>query len=67
MLLSIKVNDKIVTDYVDDKKTNTAGYVAFQQHNQGSVVQYRKVVVKPLPQTEKAAWAIARKDVRKLK
>ncbi|MEO8428520.1 MAG: DUF1080 domain-containing protein [Verrucomicrobiota bacterium] len=63
----IKVNDKIVTDYVDDKKTYISGHLALQQHNQGSVVQYRNVVVKPLPEDEKAALAIARKDIPELK
>jgi hypothetical protein len=63
----IKVNDKIVTDYVDDKKTYTSGHLALQQHNQGSVVQYRNVMVKPLPEDEKAAWATARKDVPEVK
>lgn len=59
----IKVNDRIVTDFVDAKNTFTAGHLAFQQHNPGSEVQFRNVMVKPLPADENAAWAIATKDV----
>jgi hypothetical protein len=59
----IKVNDRIVTDFVDTKNTFTSGHLAFQQHNEGSIVQYRNVVVKRLPNDEKAAWAAAKKDM----
>jgi hypothetical protein len=62
----IKVNDKIVVDYVDAKNTFRAGHLALQQHNEGSVVMYRQVQVKPLPGDEQAAWAIARKDMPEL-
>ena len=62
----IKVNDKIVTDYVDKNDTYTSGHLAFQQHNEGSVVEYRNVMVKRLPSDEKAAWAEAKKDVPEL-
>ena len=44
----IKVNDKIVTDFVDTKNTYTKGYLALQQHNQGSVVEYRNLMMRPL-------------------
>lgn len=44
----IKVNDKVVTDYVDAKNTYTKGYLALQQHNQGSVVEYRNLMMRPL-------------------
>ncbi|MEO6034626.1 MAG: DUF1080 domain-containing protein [Verrucomicrobiota bacterium] len=63
----IKVNDKIVTDFVDENHTMTSGHLAFQQHNQGSEVQYRNVMVKRLPSDEKAAWKEAKKDVPELK
>jgi len=46
----IKVNGKIVTDYVDAKNTHVKGYLALQQHNQGSVVQFRNLMMRPLPQ-----------------
>jgi len=45
----IKVNDKVVTDYVDEKNTHTKGYCALQQHNKGSVVQFRNLMFKSLP------------------
>jgi hypothetical protein len=44
----IKVNDKVVVDYVDQKNTYTKGYLALQQHNPGSVVQYRNLMMRPL-------------------
>lgn len=59
----VKINDKIVTDYVDDKNTYTSGHLAFQQHNQGSEVRYRNVMVKRLSNDEKAASAEAKKDM----
>jgi hypothetical protein len=45
----IKVNDKVVTDYTDEKNTYTKGYLALQQHNKGSVVQYRNLMFRALP------------------
>lgn len=62
----IKVNDKIVTDHVESKNTFTSGYLAFQQHDPGSVVQYRNVKVKRLPDDPKAALAEAKKDTPEL-
>ena len=44
----IQVNGKTVTDYVDTKNTYDKGYLALQQHNQGSVVQYRNLMMRPL-------------------
>jgi len=63
----IKVNDKIVTDYVDAKNTYTTGHLALQQHNDGSVVEFKDLMVKPLPADEAAALAEARKDVPDIK
>jgi hypothetical protein len=63
----IKVNDKIVTDFVDEKNTHRAGYLALQQHDPGSVVHYRNLMVKRLPADEKAALAEAEKDMAGLK
>jgi len=63
----IKVNDKIVTDFVDEKNTYVSGHLAFQQHNDGSVVMFRNPVVKRLPNDEQAAWAIARTDMPDIK
>jgi len=45
----IKVNGKTVVDFVDEKKTHMKGYFAFQQHDPGSKVQIKNVMVKPLP------------------
>src|SRR6266404_8758053 len=59
----IKVNDKIVTDHIDTKNTYTSGHLTFQQHNEGSVVEYRNVMVKRLPNDEKSAWTEAKKDI----
>ncbi|MGE5646039.1 MAG: DUF1080 domain-containing protein [Acidobacteriota bacterium] len=49
----IKVNDKTVVDYVDERNTYTEGYLALQQHNPGSVVQYRNLMMRPLPSEKK--------------
>jgi hypothetical protein len=40
----IKVNDKVVVDTTDDKYQK--GYIALQQHNKGSVVQYRNLMMR---------------------
>jgi hypothetical protein len=45
----IKVNDKVVVDHVDEKKTHMKGYLALQQHDPGSVVHYRNLMMKKLP------------------
>jgi len=42
----ITVNDKVVVDYIDLKNTYTKGYLALQQHNDGSVVQFRKLLMR---------------------
>jgi hypothetical protein len=39
------------------------GHLAFQQHNEGSVVEYHNVMVKRLPNDEKAAWTQVKKDM----
>ncbi len=44
----IRVNGKVVVDFVDPKNTYREGYIALQQHDPGSVVRYRKIMVKPL-------------------
>ena len=44
----IKVNDKVVVDYVDEKETHKQGFVALQQHHNGSVVRYKNLRVRPL-------------------
>jgi hypothetical protein len=44
----IQVNGKTVVDYVDEKNTYTKGYLALQQHNKGSVVEYKNLMMKVL-------------------
>ncbi len=44
----IKVNDKVVVDYVDEKNTYRKGYLALQQHDPGSVVRYRNLRMRHL-------------------
>jgi len=45
----IKINDKVVTDCTDPQNRYTKGYLALQQHNAGSVVQFRHLMMRPLP------------------
>ena len=45
----IKVNDRVVVDYVDEKNTYQEGYLALQQHNKGSVVEFRNLMMRILP------------------
>ena len=45
----IQVNDKTVVDYVDQNNTYKKGYLALQQHNKGSVVEYKDLMMKLLP------------------
>ena len=45
----IKVNDKVTVDYIEATNRYTKGYLALQQHNKGSVVQYRNLMFRPLP------------------
>jgi hypothetical protein len=44
----IRVNDEVVVDFVDENRTYTRGYLALQQHNLGSEVRYRNLMVRPL-------------------
>jgi hypothetical protein len=45
----IKVNGKVVVDYIDAKNTYQKGLLALQQHNKGSVVEFRNLMMRPLP------------------
>ncbi len=47
--IQIFVNDKKTVDFIDEKNTYTSGYLALQQHNAGSVVEYRNLMMKQLP------------------
>lgn len=44
----IEVNGKKTVDHTDEKNTFTTGYLALQQHNKGSVVMYKNLMMKPL-------------------
>ncbi len=48
----IKVNDKVVVNFIDPKNTHTKGHFAIQQHNDGSVITVRKIEVIELPATK---------------
>jgi hypothetical protein len=45
----IKVNGKTVVDYVDAQNRFQKGYLALQQHDPGSTVQYRNIMMRKLP------------------
>ncbi len=45
----IKVDGKTVVDFTDEKNTYAKGHFAFQQHDPGSKVQIKNVMVKELP------------------
>ncbi|MCC6589033.1 MAG: DUF1080 domain-containing protein [Bryobacterales bacterium] len=49
----IKVNGKTVVDFVDEKNTFVKGYLALQQHDPNSVVQYKNLMCKPLKPAKK--------------
>ncbi len=47
--IQIFVNDKKTVDFVDENNTYTSGFLALQQHNAGSVVEYKNLMMKMLP------------------
>jgi hypothetical protein len=49
----IKVNGKTTVDFIDKKNTYKKGHFALQQHDPGTVVQFRKIEVKELPASKK--------------
>lgn len=59
----VKINDRVVVDYIDAKNTYKSGYLALQQHNEGSVVMYKNVMVKPLSDDPAKAWKKAALDM----
>jgi hypothetical protein len=42
------VNDKVTVDYIDSKNTFMKGYLALQQHNKGSVVEFKNLAMRHL-------------------
>ncbi len=51
----IRVNGKVVVDFVDKNNTFQHGYLALQQHDPKSKVRYRKLMARPLAKENKAA------------
>ncbi len=47
--IQIFVNDKKTVDFTDEKNTFTDGYLALQQHNAGSVVEFKNLMMRHLP------------------
>lgn len=50
--IQIFVNDKMTVDFTDEKNTFTGGYLALQQHNAGSVVEFKNLTMRHLPAPE---------------
>ena len=44
----IKINSKTVVDYTDEKNTYARGYLALQQHDPDTIVQYKNLMVRKL-------------------
>jgi hypothetical protein len=47
--ITIRVNGIVVNDFIDKDRKHASGHVAFQQHNEGSVVHFKDVEVRELP------------------
>ena len=47
--IQVFVNDKQTVDFIDEKNTKTDGLFALQQHNAGSIVEFKNVMWKVLP------------------
>ena len=47
--IQIFVDGKKTVDFVDEKNTFTDGYLALQQHNRGSVVEFKNLSMRELP------------------
>ena len=45
----IKVNGKVTTDIVDPKNTYTKGFLALQQHDPGTLVYFKNLMYRKLP------------------
>lgn len=46
--IQIFVNDKQTVDFIDEKNTKTDGLLALQQHNAGSVVEFKNLMLREL-------------------
>ncbi len=47
--IQVFVNDKQTVDFIDEKNTKTDGLFALQQHNAGSIVEFKNLMYKTLP------------------
>jgi hypothetical protein len=45
----VKVNGKVTVDTIEKKNKYSKGYFALQQHNQGSVVWFKDLMMRPIP------------------
>jgi hypothetical protein len=50
----IKVNGKVITDFVDEKNTYRKGYLALQGHDPKSTTYYRNLMFRRLPSSGEA-------------
>ncbi|KAA3611457.1 MAG: DUF1080 domain-containing protein [Planctomycetota bacterium] len=46
--ISIRINDILVSEYLDKERRHASGHFALQQHHQGSVVEYMDVQVREI-------------------
>ncbi len=44
--IKIKLNNFLVVDYLDTKRTNSSGHIALQQHHEGSEVRFRDIMIR---------------------
>ena len=51
--ITIAVNGIVVTDYLDTQRLHASGHIALQQHNDGSVVEYRSVEARDVAPEER--------------
>jgi hypothetical protein len=65
--IQIFVNEKRVVDYTDEKNTYTDGYLALQEHNAGSVVQFKNLMMRTLPPPQSPLSGTWRLDAGKSK
>lgn len=60
--IQIFINDKQTVDFIDEKNTYTSGYLALQQHNAGSVVEFKNLMMKVLPPPKSPLVGVWRLD-----
>lgn len=44
--ITIRVNNIVITDFIDAERTHTEGHIALQQHHEGSVIEVRKLEIR---------------------